>query len=147
MGKKANGESTIYRDAAGRWHGYVSMGLKDNGLRDRRHMTGLGRAEVVRKVRALETKRDAGTAEAAGRAPTVATWLDHWLGTIAARRVRPRTWSPTGARSGCIWCPVSATTGSTGSSPSTWRSCMGVCSTVGSLLRLSSGGTGCCPGR
>ncbi|MDP9417153.1 MAG: hypothetical protein M3P48_04825 [Actinomycetota bacterium] len=31
MSRKASGESTIYRDAAGRWHGYVSMGLKDNG--------------------------------------------------------------------------------------------------------------------
>jgi integrase len=49
------------------------------------------RADVVAKVRALEAKRDAGVAEAAGRAPTVGDWLDHWLDNIAARRVRPRT--------------------------------------------------------
>ncbi len=42
-------------------------------------------------MRALEAKRDAGTAEAAGRAPSVGDWLDHWLEHIAARRVRPRT--------------------------------------------------------
>ncbi len=91
MTRHSSGESSIHQDAAGRWHGYVSMGLKDNGARDRRHVSGQRRAEVVPKVRALETKRDAGTAEAAGRAPTVAVWLGHWLDTIAARRVRPRT--------------------------------------------------------
>ena len=42
-------------------------------------------------MRALETKRDAGTVEAAGKAPTVGEWLDHWLDIIAARKVRART--------------------------------------------------------
>jgi hypothetical protein len=27
--RNVDGESTTYRDEAGRWHGYVSMGLKD----------------------------------------------------------------------------------------------------------------------
>lgn len=89
--RNAPGESTIHQDAAGRWHGYVSMGLKDDGVRDRRHVSGPRRTDVVVKVRALEAKRDAGTAEAAGRAPTVAAWLDHWLDNIAARKVRART--------------------------------------------------------
>ncbi len=31
---------SIYRDDGGRWHGYVSMGLKAGGRRDRRHVTG-----------------------------------------------------------------------------------------------------------
>lgn len=89
--RAASGESSIYKDEAGRWHGYVSMGLKENGRRDRRHVSGTRRADVVVKVRALEAKRDAGTAEAAGRAPTVGDWLDHWLEHIASRRVRART--------------------------------------------------------
>ncbi|MBA3744284.1 tyrosine-type recombinase/integrase [Sporichthya sp.] len=89
--RNSHGESTISQDATGRWHGYVSMGLKDNGRRDRRHVSGARRAEVVAKVRALEEKRDAGTAGAAGKAPTVTTWLEHWLDTIAARRVRTST--------------------------------------------------------
>ncbi len=38
--QRANGESSIYRDEDGRWHGYVSLGLKDNGRRDRRHVSG-----------------------------------------------------------------------------------------------------------
>ena len=89
--RAASGESSIYKDEAGRWHGYVSMGLKENGRRDRRHVSGTRRADVVAKVRTLEVKRDAGTAEAAGRAPTVGDWLDHWLEHIASRRVRART--------------------------------------------------------
>jgi integrase len=89
--RAASGESSIHKDEAGRWHGYVSMGLKENGRRDRRHVSGARRSDVVAKVRALEAKRDAGTAEAAGRAPTVGDWLDHWLEHIAPRRVRART--------------------------------------------------------
>lgn len=89
--RAASGESSIYRDEDGRWHGYVSMGLKENGRRDRRHVSGAKRADVVAKVRELEQKRDAGVAGAAGKAPTVRQWLDHWLETIAARKVRPST--------------------------------------------------------
>ena len=65
-GKRASGESTIYRDEDGRWHGFVSMGKKENGQRDRRHVSAAKRADVVSKVRALEAKRDAGMVEAAG---------------------------------------------------------------------------------
>lgn len=91
MSKRAGGESTIYRDGAGRWHGYVSMGQTDNGRRDRRHVSGQRRADVVAKVRELERKRDAGLSATAGRQTTVGAWLDHWLDTIAAQRVRPST--------------------------------------------------------
>jgi integrase len=89
--KRASGESSIYRDEDGRWHGFVSMGKKENGRRDRRHVSGAKRADVVAKVRAIEAKRDAGMIDAAGRAPTVGEWLDHWLDNIAARKVRART--------------------------------------------------------
>src|SRR3954453_23565097 len=88
---RASGESSIFKDEDGRWHGFVSMGLKDNGRRDRRHVSGARRADVVARVRAIEAKRDAGLVEAAGRPPTVGEWLDHWLDNIAARRVRART--------------------------------------------------------
>src|SRR4051794_20892038 len=89
--KRASGESSIYRDDDGRWHGFVSMGKKENGRRDRRHVSGAKRADVVAKVRAIEAKRDAGMVEAAGRSPTVGDWLDHWLDHIASRKVRART--------------------------------------------------------
>src|SRR5687768_11602595 len=89
--KRASGESSIYQDEDGRWHGFVSMGKKENGRRDRRHVSSARRADVVVKVRALEAKRDAGVVEAAGRPPTVGDWLDQWLDKIAARKVRART--------------------------------------------------------
>jgi integrase len=92
MGTRAsNNESSIHQDDTGRWHGYVSMGLKDGGRRDRRHVSAGTRREVVTKVRALEAKRDAGTALAAGTPPTVAVWMGEYLDNVAARRVRPST--------------------------------------------------------
>lgn len=89
-GRSVNGESTIYQDADGRWRGYVSVGFTLTGKPDRRHVTGKTRAVVVAKVRDLERKRDAGTLSAVST-PTVADWLEHWLTTIAPRRVRQRT--------------------------------------------------------
>jgi integrase len=89
--KRASGESSIYQDDEGRWHGYVSMGLKAGGRRDRRHVSGAKRGDVVTKVRALEQKRDAGMLEASGRPITVEQWITHWQDTIAERKVRPST--------------------------------------------------------
>ncbi len=91
MSRTSNGESSIYQAADGRWHGYVSMGAKRNGQRDRRHVTGRRRSDVVRKVRALEDVRDAGVVLTEGKAPSAAQWLMHWLETIAVSRLRPRT--------------------------------------------------------
>ncbi|MEP6760480.1 MAG: site-specific integrase [Sporichthyaceae bacterium] len=89
--RASNNESSIHKDESGRWHGYVSMGLREGGRRDRRHVSGPNRREVVTKVRALEAKRDAGTALGAGAPPTVTVWLSEYLDTIAARRGRPST--------------------------------------------------------
>jgi integrase len=89
-GRSANGESTIYKGADGRWHGYVSVGFTIGGKADRRHVTSKTRAVVVQKVRDLERRRDTGTISAVST-PTVADWLEHWLTTIAPRRVRQRT--------------------------------------------------------
>ena len=46
-GRASNGESTIYKGADGRWHGYVSVGYKLNGHLDRRHVSAKARAAVV----------------------------------------------------------------------------------------------------
>jgi integrase len=88
--RRANGESSIYKGADGRWHGYVSAGLDIEGKRDRRHVTGKTRATVVEKVRTIERAREEGRLSAA-KVPTVAEWLDHWLCNVAPRRVRART--------------------------------------------------------
>lgn len=60
MARGARGESTIVRGEDGRWHGYVSMGLKAGGERDRRHVAAVKRADVVAAVRRLEEQRRYG---------------------------------------------------------------------------------------
>jgi integrase len=90
-GRGANGRSTIIKRDDGRWHGYVSMGSRGDGRRDRRHVSATARTEVVKKVKALEAKRDAGLVSAAGPSMTVEEWLTYWVENIAPARVRPRT--------------------------------------------------------
>ena len=82
---------SFYKDDEGRWHGFVSMGLKDNGRRDRRHVSGTRRSEVLAKVRELERRRDQGIGAPTDRHTTVGAWLEHWLESIAAHRVRDST--------------------------------------------------------
>lgn len=91
MDRHTSGESSISKGSDGRWHGYVSMGLKDGGRRDRRHVASASRAEVVRQVRVLEDQREEGVVLVGGRSITVEQWMTLWLDTIAARKVRPST--------------------------------------------------------
>lgn len=90
-GRRANGRSSIFQGADGRWHGYVTMGAKDNGKTDRRHVQAATEKAVTAKVIELEKKRDAATVTSAGKVPTVADWLTYWLENIAERKVRPLT--------------------------------------------------------
>lgn len=90
-GRRSNGRSSIYDGADGRWHGRVTMSVRSDGTPDRRHVTATTEKDCTRKVRELERARDAGSVADAGRPPTVEQWLDHWVGTIAARKVRPST--------------------------------------------------------
>lgn len=87
MTKRADHESSIYRDAADRWHGWVSMGgVRPDGKPDRRHVSARTRKEVVLKVRELEKKRDAGVAHTAGRQMIFGDCLDHRLTIFQAQR-------------------------------------------------------------
>ncbi|GIF16201.1 tyrosine-type recombinase/integrase [Actinoplanes teichomyceticus] len=90
-GRKANGRSSIFLGKDGRWHGYVTMGVKDNGKTDRRHVQAATEKAVTAKVVALEKKRDAGSVMTVGKVPTVAEWLTYWLENIAEQKVRPST--------------------------------------------------------
>ena len=90
--RKPNLRSSIYRsETDGRWHGWVMMGIKDDGSPDRRHRRGMTEAEVTRKVRDLERKRDGGNAGKAGKPLTVADWMETWLTTVAPRTVSRAT--------------------------------------------------------
>jgi integrase len=76
--------STIYIDHRGYWHGRVTVGVRDNGLPDRRHVGGKTKAEVAERVRALERERDQGTVRKVGERWTVDRWLTYWADNIAA---------------------------------------------------------------
>lgn len=82
--RNSNGRSSIFEGADGSWHGYVTVGTKDNGRSDRRHVRGKTKAEVTKKVRTLERSRDEGKVRKAGQTWTVEQWLRHWLDTIVA---------------------------------------------------------------
>ncbi|RZU29872.1 site-specific recombinase XerD [Streptomyces sp. BK022] len=89
--RQPNGASSIFQGKDGRWHGYVTVGVKDNGRPDRRHVGRKTRAEVTKAVRELERQRDKGTVRKAGQSWTVTTWLTHWVENIAAVHVSENT--------------------------------------------------------
>lgn len=91
MGRKPDGASSIYKGSDGYWHGRVTVGVKNNGRPDRRHVQAMTEAEVIRKVRALERERDNGTIRKVGQRWTVEKWLTHWVENIAAQSVRENT--------------------------------------------------------
>lgn len=90
-GRASNGRSSIYRGGDGRWHGRITMGVKNDGSPDRRHVTGKTEKAVTEKVRRLEAERDAGNAANAGRAPTVEQWAETYLTDIAPAKLAPKT--------------------------------------------------------
>ena len=90
-GRAPNGASSIYQGNDGAWHGRVTMGVRDDGRPDRRHVRAKTRADVTRKVRELEKQRESGHVTRPGRPWTLAQWLTHWVDTIAAPAVRFKT--------------------------------------------------------
>jgi len=93
--RNPNQRSSIYfseRDE--RWHGWVTMGVRNDGSVDRRHRQGKTRAEVTDKVRQLEQQRDAGRPSKPGRAPTVEEWLTTYFDTVCERLVSSGTMAP-----------------------------------------------------
>jgi integrase len=82
--RNANGRSSVFEDAHGVWHGWVTVGVKENGESDRRHMRGKTKTAVTEKVKKLERERDAGSIRRPGQTWTVEKWLLHWLCSIVA---------------------------------------------------------------
>jgi integrase len=89
--RKPNKRSSIYLGSDGWWHGWVTIGSKDDGSPDRRHRKARTEAAVTRKVRDLERTRDSGHLLGTGRPVTVGQWMETWLTTIAPRRIRRST--------------------------------------------------------
>ena len=89
--RKPNLRSSVYQGSDGKWHGWVTMGVRPDGKPDRRHREGATETEVTRKVRELEGKRDAGKTSKPGRVPTVAQWMRTFVEEVAPQRVAQTT--------------------------------------------------------
>lgn len=88
--RTANGRSSIYLGADGRWHGRVTMGSDPStGKAIRRHVTARTQSEVARKVRDLEKARDLGGT--GGSKQTVSEYLKTWIANREALGNRPNT--------------------------------------------------------
>lgn len=82
-GRTPSGASSIYMGSDGYWHGRVTVGVRDDGHPDRRHVMSRKQAEVVRKVRQLEKLRDVARVPKPGQRWIVANWLIYWIENIA----------------------------------------------------------------
>ncbi|MFF3844776.1 tyrosine-type recombinase/integrase [Streptomyces sp. NPDC002328] len=89
--RQPNGRSSIYQGSDGKWHGRVTVGIRDDGTPDRRHVERKTRAEATAAVRELEKQRDAKTVRKPGKAWTVRTWLTHWIENVAPLAVNDNT--------------------------------------------------------
>lgn len=84
-----NGASSIYySEYDKKWHGRVSMGVRDDGKPDRPHVKRETEGEVIVAVRELEKQRDSGLVRKPGRPWTVERWLTHWIENIAPLTLR-----------------------------------------------------------
>lgn len=81
--RAAKGEGSAFK-AAGGYRGYVTVNGK------RKYFSAKTKAEAAQKKRALLTRRDDGRL-VAGKVPTVAQWLMHWLDNVA--QLRPTTYA------------------------------------------------------
>lgn len=88
VSRTGNRQSSVYLGKDGSWHGRVTVGRKDDGSLDRRHVMSKSKGEVVAKVRKLERLRDEARVPKVGRAWTVEKWLLHWLEEIARPSIR-----------------------------------------------------------
>lgn len=89
--RQPNGRSSIYFGKDGKWHGRVTVGVRDDGTPDRRHVERKTRAEVTAAVSELEKQRDAKTVRKPGKAWTVTAWLTHWVENVAPLAVNDNT--------------------------------------------------------
>ncbi|MFI6566801.1 tyrosine-type recombinase/integrase [Streptomyces sp. NPDC050534] len=91
--REPNGAASIYKGADGRWHGRVTVGVRPDGTPDRRHVGRKTKAEVVKAVREIERKRDAGNLPKPGESWTLRSWLEHWVYEIAKKYAAENTYA------------------------------------------------------
>ena len=90
--RQGNGRASIYKGSDGYYHGRVTVGTRDDGRPDRRHVMSHSRATVVERVRDPERARDRGELQAVSERWIVEGWLNHWLENVSRPFVRQSTY-------------------------------------------------------
>jgi integrase len=90
MGKRGNGEGSIYRRSNGTWAAQYTLWTAEG--RKRRSVSGKTRAEVSRKLTEAMADRDGGLVCDAGNL-TVGEYLDRWLAASVKGTVKETTYA------------------------------------------------------
>lgn len=87
--RRGKGEGSIFQRADGSWQGSIETGYR-KGRRLRKYVSGATRADVVKKLTKVLRDRHQELPVVDERA-TVGQYLERWLSTTAAAKLRPRT--------------------------------------------------------
>jgi integrase len=80
--RRGRGEGSIQKRPDGKWRATISLGIGPDGKRRRKDIYGATKAEVQRKLRAVQSANDAGKLPTTTRT-TVAEYLEFWLENIS----------------------------------------------------------------
>lgn len=123
MGRNANGRSSIYQGKDGYWHGRVTVGTKDDGRPDRRHVMARPRPRSLRRSRSWKSFETRAECPRPGSAGLSRSGYGTGSTTSRPRRGSRRTRTPATAwTSRSTSFPASALTAWTSSRRSTARS-------------------------
>ena len=89
---RGKGEGSVYRTKSGLWTAAVALPPDPlTGRRRRKVVRAKTKAEVVRRMRAVQLELAAAGDLPAGRAPTLAQWLTRWIDQDVAPTRKPAT--------------------------------------------------------
>jgi integrase len=91
LGKRANGEGSVYQRADGRWTATLTLGFNAAGRQIRRHVYGRTQAEALDRLEKLKRDHAEGRPVTSERI-TVARFLERWLAeAVSPTHVRHKT--------------------------------------------------------
>lgn len=91
--RSAAGAGSIRQRADGTWEARITIGADPGtGKPDRKSVYGKTQAEVRKKMTVIQRAVDAGTYQAPDKT-TVSEWLNEWMKTFCAAKVKPLTYS------------------------------------------------------
>lgn len=91
--RNAQGAGSIRQRPDGTWEARITIGMDPGtGKPDRKSVYGKTQAEVRRKMTSIQVAVDNGTYQEPDKT-TVSEWLDDWMETFCAAKVKPLTYS------------------------------------------------------